>query len=157
MIFITVGTTSFPFQRMVDIVKNIINIRNNSEAIVFQYGKATVDDIKAKNIYFYAELPFEKMQQYLADARVVICHGGPATIFQCIKIGKKPIVIPREKKFNEHINNHQVYFCESLISANLVNGIKMIDLINSKTKSKIMIYENRSKIKVIKYLLKYIN
>ena len=31
-----------------------------------------------------------------------------------LQIGKTPIVVPRQKKFNEHVNNHQVEFAKNV-------------------------------------------
>lgn len=48
------------------------------------------------------------------SASAVVCHGGPATILECRSNGLVPIVVPREERFEEHVNDHQVDFCERL-------------------------------------------
>ena len=37
----------------------------------------------------------------------MVCHGGTTQLF-AIRLGKVPIVMPRLKRFGEHINDHQV-------------------------------------------------
>lgn len=43
-------------------------------------------------------------------ARIVITHGGPSSFIMPLQIGKIPIVVPRKKEFDEHVNDHQVDF-----------------------------------------------
>lgn len=31
-----------------------------------------------------------------------------------LQMGKKPIVVPRQYKYNEHVNNHQMKFCKEV-------------------------------------------
>ena len=31
-----------------------------------------------------------------------------------LQIGKVPIVVPRQKQFGEHVNNHQLEFCRAV-------------------------------------------
>ena len=54
------------------------------------------------------------MVKNVEDARIVITHGGPASFIMPLQIGKTPIVVPRQKKFNEHVNNHQVEFAKNV-------------------------------------------
>ena len=50
------------------------------------------------------------MQENIKKARIVITHGGPASFLDPLKYGKIPVVVPRKKEFNEHVNNHQLEF-----------------------------------------------
>jgi len=122
MIFVTVGTTPFPFYRMVDVVKGLIKSRKKDEAIIFQHGNIRCD-IKEKNVILYRYLPFSKMEYYIKQARIIVTHGGPATIYQVLAAGKIPHVLPREKKYGEHVNNHQVVFLDFMEKSGLVNPI----------------------------------
>lgn len=54
------------------------------------------------------------MQKYYDEARIVITHGGPASFISAISAGKTPIVMPRQKKFYEHVNDHQDHFCREV-------------------------------------------
>jgi hypothetical protein len=42
---------------------------------------------------------------------VLICHGGPASIADAWQRGKIPIVVPRQQRLGEHVDDHQVDFC----------------------------------------------
>lgn len=50
------------------------------------------------------------MKKYIQDARIIVTHGGPASFIAPLSIGKIPIVVPRQKKYNEHVNDHQLEF-----------------------------------------------
>lgn len=54
------------------------------------------------------------MIKNVEDARIVITHGGPASFIMPLQIGKTPIVVPRQQRFNEHVNDHQVEFARNV-------------------------------------------
>ena len=54
------------------------------------------------------------MEQFISDARIVITHGGPSSFIAPIQKGKIPIVVPRQHKFGEHVNDHQLEFCRKV-------------------------------------------
>ena len=54
------------------------------------------------------------MVKNIEDARIVITHGGPASFIMPLQIGKIPIVVPRQHKFNEHVNDHQIEFARNV-------------------------------------------
>ena len=72
-------------------------------------------------------MSFEEMQQTLMDARIVITHGGPSSFIEALQFGKVPIVVPRQEKFHEHVNNHQVDFTQ-LIAKRMNNIIPVYDI-----------------------------
>ena len=50
------------------------------------------------------------LNEYMDQARIVITHGGPSSIMMALQRGKIPIVVPRQKQYEEHVNDHQVEF-----------------------------------------------
>ena len=54
------------------------------------------------------------MIENVNKARIVITHGGPSSFIMSLQVGKTPIVVPRQSKFEEHVNNHQVKFCRAV-------------------------------------------
>ncbi|MDA8226454.1 MAG: glycosyltransferase [Desulfitobacterium hafniense] len=107
MIFVTVGTHEQPFNRLIeyfDILKRDGKIEDD---VIMQTGFSTYEP---KYCTWSKLLPFSQMEENVAKARIVITHGGPASFIMPLRIGKTPIVVPRQLKFNEHVNNHQVEF-----------------------------------------------
>lgn len=122
MILVTVGSTMFPFQRMSTLVEHIAHIRPRQETIVYQYGH-TPPHFLDPHITLYPFLPYNTFLAYMKKARIIISHGGPATIYQALSFGKRPWVLPREAEFGEHINDHQLDFSLFLASHNLIRLI----------------------------------
>lgn len=54
------------------------------------------------------------MIQHVKNARIVITHGGPSSFIMPLQVGKIPIVVPRQKQFDEHVNDHQVEFSKAV-------------------------------------------
>jgi UDP-N-acetylglucosamine transferase subunit ALG13 len=53
-----------------------------------------------------------EMEAMVREAAVVVCHGGPGTIMLASTLGKRPIVVPRRKRYGEHVDDHQGAFTE---------------------------------------------
>ena len=45
---------------------------------------------------------------------ISITHGSPASFIMPLQIGKTPIVVPRQFRFDEHVNDHQVEFARNV-------------------------------------------
>lgn len=123
MILVTVGSTPFPFRRMARFVEHLASIRSSREKIIFQYGHTPPKGILAQT-ELHPFMSHEKLMDHMKRARVIICHGGPATIYQALSLGKIPWALPRQKQFGEHVDDHQVYFCRFMKTKHLVNIIE---------------------------------
>lgn len=54
------------------------------------------------------------MVENVEKSHIVITHGGPSSIILSLQFGKVPIVVPRQKQFGEHVNDHQVEFVRQI-------------------------------------------
>lgn len=111
MIFVTVGTHEQPFDRLLKCIDNMIEEGKINEEVIVQKG---FTDYRMKNCKSSKLISYEEMQKNIEDARIVITHGGPASFMAPLSIGKIPIVVPRKKEFNEHVNNHQFEFAKQV-------------------------------------------
>lgn len=133
MIFVTIGTTPFPFLRMRDLVKKIVENQKRKEEVIFQHG--ATPNVAHKAVKNFFSLSYPRMKTYMANARVIVCHGGPATIFQAIESGKIPYVLPRKKEFGEHVDDHQVYFSEFMEKQDFIHTPATVEnILNSKAR-----------------------
>ena len=57
-----------------------------------------------------------RLHALLAEARLVVCHAGPATVFECWEAGHRPMVVPRDPSRSEHVDDHQQRFMRRLPS-----------------------------------------
>lgn len=117
MIFITLGTQKFQFDRL---LKKIDDMKKNgiiNEEIYAQIGEST---------YVPETYEFEKFvdkddfMMYMKKADVIITHSGVGTIIKGLNLNKKVIVVPRLKKFKEHVDDHQLEIAKSFSDKNFV-------------------------------------
>lgn len=111
MIFVTVGTHEQPFNRLIEKVDLLKKNGDILDDVFIQSGFSTYEPEFCK---YKSIIPFEKMNQYITDSALVITHGGPASFMKVLEKGKIPIVVPRQKKYGEHVNNHQLEFCQKV-------------------------------------------
>lgn len=113
MIFCTVGTHEDPFDRLL----RALDALPGDEPVVIQSGYSTYAPTRCT-----AEkmMPFDRVQARMQEARIVITHGGPASIMQALAHGKVPIVVPRQSAFGEHVDDHQVRFARKIADRVLV-------------------------------------
>lgn len=114
MIFVTVGTTRLPFNRLLQAVDQEMLSRDLREKLVVQKGTSKYE-FQYRCTDCFPELSPKQMVYYFRRARIIITHGGPATIFLALNYGRNnPLVVPRAKKFGEHVDEHEVFFTQFL-------------------------------------------
>lgn len=111
MIFVTVGTHEQPFNRLIKAVDELKRDGIITEDVIMQTGFSTYEP---KYCQWSKLIPYQQMIKNVEDARIVITHGGPASFIMPLQIGKTPIVVPRQYKFGEHVNDHQVEFARNV-------------------------------------------
>lgn len=111
MIFVTVGTHEQPFDRLLKEVDYLVEKGVITEEVFIQTGYSTYIPKYCK---WSKLLSFDKMNELMEKADIIITHGGPATFMSAIAKGKKPIVVPRLEKYGEHVNDHQLDFSKQV-------------------------------------------
>lgn len=107
----TVGTHEQPFNRLVREVDRLRGEKLIEEKVVIQTGFSTYEPVFCEWSRLY---PYQQMLRYVAEARIVITHGGPSSFIMPLQVGKVPVVVPRQKRFGEHVNDHQMEFCRAM-------------------------------------------
>lgn len=111
MIFVTVGTHEQQFNRLIEYIDRLKGSGVITDEVIMQTGFCTYEP---ENCIWSRLLPYHEMQKNIEDARIVITHGGPSSFIAPLQIGKIPIVVPRQKQFGEHVNDHQADFCKAV-------------------------------------------
>ena len=111
MIFVTVGTHEQPFDRLIQKMDELKRDGVIQEEVIIQTGYSTYEP---QYCQWSKLIPYSQMVKNVADARIVITHGGPASFIMPLQIGKTPIVVPRQSQFGEHVNDHQVEFARNV-------------------------------------------
>ena len=105
MILVITGSQNFQFNRLIEQV-DILNISNRLPYKVFaQIGHSTYSPTSFQYKKFVSK---SEMNDLIKKAKIIISHAGSASITSALKANKKIICIPRLKKYNEHIDDHQL-------------------------------------------------
>ena len=104
MIFLTVGT-SFSFDRLVKAVDTAVGKQLIKEDVFAQIGPSKM---QPKNMEYRDELDRESFGQMVRKSTALISHAGIGSITMALKYDKPLLVMPRMKKYKEHVNDHQV-------------------------------------------------
>ncbi len=105
MIFVTLGSQKFQFDRLLRAVDALIEQGIITEEVFAQSGASTY---QPRHFACTAYLDRETLLENIRRCNAVISHGGTGMIVTAIKEGKKVIAVPRLKKFSEHVDDHQI-------------------------------------------------
>ena len=112
MIFVTVGNAKQGFRRLLSTVDQLAGTKAfQCERVFMQIGHNL--DFHPQHCEYKPFLSPDEFQQWMEKADLIICHGG-CTQLQAIRLGQVPVVMPRRKKYGEHVNDHQVQLVEAL-------------------------------------------
>jgi UDP-N-acetylglucosamine transferase subunit ALG13 len=101
MIVVSVGTNEARFDRLLTWVAGL----RSEEPLVVQHGPSSVRPPGASCVEF---LPFEELVALVRRSRAFVTHAGVGSIMMSLAAGRRPIVVPRLKRFGEAVDDHQV-------------------------------------------------
>ncbi len=127
MIFVTVGTHE---QGMNRLFKELDRLKENHLVRDDIFAQIGYSSYIPQYFEYKQMIGYQQMDYYIKKAKIVITHGGPGSIFHPLQYGKIPIVVPRNPKFNEHVDDHQILFTNRLEKENRV--LAVYDISNLK-------------------------
>jgi UDP-N-acetylglucosamine transferase subunit ALG13 len=113
LLLVTVGTDHHPFDRLVGWAGAWLAAHPGTLRCLMQTGTSAPPDAP-EAADWQAYLEFGTLQAAMASAAAVVCHGGPGTILGARHMGAVPIVVPRQHRLGEHVDDHQVAFSRRL-------------------------------------------
>ncbi len=113
MILVTVGTNEASFDRLILALELI----PPGEEVVAQCGSSAHRPARAVCFDF---IPFEELASLIRRARVVVTHAGAGSTIVALSNGKRPIVVPRLRRYGEAVDDHQLHFARRLADQGLV-------------------------------------
>jgi UDP-N-acetylglucosamine transferase subunit ALG13 len=126
MLLVSVGTDHHPFDRLVRWADAWLTARPGTLRCLMQTGTSAppaggvrgtpggFPGGSGSRADWRAYLEFDALQAAMASAAAVVCHGGPGTILGARHMGAVPIVVPRQHRLGEHVDDHQVAFARRL-------------------------------------------
>lgn len=105
MIFVTVGSRGYPFDRLFEKLDELYEDGTLTESMFAQIGTSTY---KPKHFDYKDYVTPEEFMDYIDSASIVVSHGASGSIMKALNAGKKVIAVTRLEKYGEHINDHQI-------------------------------------------------
>lgn len=129
MIFITLGSQKFQFNRLLKEIDKLIENKIITDDVFAQIGYSDYRPLNYKYEKFLDRVAFARLQ---AESDMVITHGGTGAIIGAVKNGKKVIACPRLSKYDEHVDDHQIQIIQEFEKLNIIEACYDIeDLENS--------------------------
>lgn len=113
MIKVALGTENFQFTRILEWLDRAIDdgVISADEEILVQAG-STIYSPAHQNIKLAKIVPYDQQMQEFRNARISIIHAGIGNVLDMVDIGRVPIIVPRDPARKEHLDGHQLDFCE---------------------------------------------
>ena len=124
MIFVTLGSQKFQFDRLLKKVDELIDEGIIKDEVFAQIGASTYLPKKYKYSRF---MDREEFSKHIEDASLVVTHGGTGVIIGAVKKGKKVIAVPRLAKYGEHVDDHQLQLLHQFDDLGIICYCKDVD------------------------------
>jgi UDP-N-acetylglucosamine transferase subunit ALG13 len=111
MIFVSVGTYKKGFDRLIKEIDLLKEKKLIKEEIIAQIGHGKYIPKNIKYEKFFEE---EEMEKNIKKCTIYITHAGVGSVMKGLNFGKKIIILPRLKKFDEAVDDHQIEIAEKL-------------------------------------------
>lgn len=112
LIVVTVGTTLFPFTRLFETIDKCLCTQKTDTRLVLQASNSNYI-WSYKHIEAHQSLPPEALNTLFKKATHIITHGGFGTIHTLTTLSSvMPLIVARNAKYQEHVDNHQRYFLD---------------------------------------------
>lgn len=105
MIFVTVGSRNYPFDRLFKKLDELYEEGVLNDSMFAQIGTSTY---KPKHYTYKDFISQEEFLKKVKEADIVVSHGASGSIMKALNERKKVIAVTRLEKYGEHINNHQI-------------------------------------------------
>ena len=124
MIFVTVGSQKFQFNRLLKQMDILIAEKEVTEEVFAQIGAS---DYRPKFYSFKEFLDKDEFEQRIDNCDLVITHGGTGTIITAVKKGKKVIASPRLTSYGEHVDDHQLQLLRQFDELEIIEVCENLD------------------------------
>lgn len=156
MIFVTVGSRNYPFDRLFKKLDALYEEGQLTDLIFAQIGTSTY---KPKHYEYKDFISPEEFLEKINQAAIVVSHGASGSIMKALNAKKKVIAVTRLEKYGEHINNHQIQNNEAFGSNKyvLMADIELTDLGDCFKKiqdgtADLVPWENKNSLAIVKMI-----
>lgn len=119
MVFVTLGSQKFQFNRLLIKIDELIEQGVISEPVFAQIGSS---DYLPKNYEYEAFLDRDAFAAKISECDTVITHGGTGVIIDAVKKCKKVIAVPRLARYGEHVDDHQLQLLQQFDDLGIISA-----------------------------------
>ena len=119
MIFVILGTQDKEFTRLLKEIQKLINKKIINEKVIVQAGST---NFVSKDMIIKKYMSMKEFNETIEKSDYIITHGGVGSIIDSLKKNKKVIAVPRQKKYSEHENDHQIQIIEEFTKMGYILG-----------------------------------
>lgn len=131
MIFVTVGSQKFQFNRLLKKIDELISEGIITEEVFAQIGAS---DYVPQNYAYENFLDRTSFAQKISECDKVITHGGTGVIIGSVKKGKKVLAVPRLAKYGEHVDDHQLQLLKQFDELGIIIACYELDKLGDRYK-----------------------
>lgn len=124
MIFVTLGSQKFQFNRLLKAIDELIAKGKITNEVFAQTGYS---DYVPQHYRYKSFLDREEFAECEGKADIIVTHGGTGAIIGAIKKGKKVIAVPRKAMYGEHVDDHQMQLVGQFKELNLICDCEKVD------------------------------
>jgi UDP-N-acetylglucosamine--N-acetylmuramyl-(pentapeptide) pyrophosphoryl-undecaprenol N-acetylglucosamine transferase len=122
-VVVTVGASeTYSFERL---IRGLLPLVPPGADILWQTGCA---DVEGLGIDARRQVPALELEAAMRDADLVISHAGVGSALSALESGRRPVLVPRERSFGEHVDDHQFQIAEDLGVRNLAVARRVDEL-----------------------------
>ena len=121
---VTLGTEAFGFRRAVE---RLVELLPREADVLWQTGHTDTGGLGIEGRH---SVPGDELRSAIAAADVVISHAGTGSAITSFEMGKKPVILPRESRFGEHVDDHQLLTANELRRRGLAVSVSVGELMH---------------------------
>ena len=116
-VVVTLGTLKYDFGRL---VRRLVAIMPPDTEVLWQYGRT---DVSGLGLVGEASLPEPVLAAAMRNADVVVTHAGVGSALTALESGRLPVMVPRLRRFGEHVDDHQTQIAHELQRRGLAHHV----------------------------------
>jgi len=109
MIYVTLGTMFLDFPRLIRKMDEIA--AKTGERVVVQLG---LSQTIPEHCEYFDFKPHAETLDIQREARVIVAHAGIGVALDALCVRRPFILVPRRKRYREHLNDHQLEIAEAV-------------------------------------------
>jgi len=128
MVYVTAGSSEFDFSRLFREVDRLLNL-GILDDVMAQIGSTHYEPKQCTHQRYISK---DEVHDYIRRSEFIISHAGCATLNECLGLRKKLILAPRQVRFKEAPDDHQMEITNILSAANKALVVYEINELSSK-------------------------